>query len=166
MDSDYCAIEYGDNLKEKPKSYDFFVGKRILVRRIISRQFRIMATLTAEEFVCKKDIYIVKLTNERLSYEYILALLNSKLISYYKTKNSGAAKKDDFTQITLGDIRQLPIPNIELALQQSFIEKVTAIITAKQNNTYTSKLEAEVDAMVYALYGLTDDDIKLIEGVT
>lgn len=163
MESDFCAIEYGANLKEKPKSYDFFVGKRILVRRIISRQFRIMATLTTEEFVCKKDIYIVKLTNEKLSYEYILALLNSKLISYYKTKNSGAAKKDDFTQITLGDIRQLPIPNIELALQQPFVEKTTSIISAKQNNTDTSQLEAELDSMVYALYGLNDDEIKLIE---
>ena len=52
-----------------------------------------MATYTDEEFVCKKDIYIVKLNDDTLSYKYILALLNSKLLSYYKTKNSGSAKE-------------------------------------------------------------------------
>ena len=97
---------------------DVFVGKRILVRRIINRQFRIMATLATEEFVCKKDIYIIKLNDNNLSYEYVLGILNSKLISYYKTKASGSAKKDDFTQITLTDIRMLPIPLVDLNVQK------------------------------------------------
>ncbi len=44
-------------------------------------------------------------------------------------------------------------------------DKVNTIIAAKQNNANTSQLEAEVDAMVYALYGLSDDEIKLVEGV-
>ncbi|MFI5196622.1 MAG: Eco57I restriction-modification methylase domain-containing protein, partial [Chitinophagales bacterium] len=47
----YCYIKYGDNLKERPSSYDYFTGERIIVRRIISRQFRIMATLTDKQFV-------------------------------------------------------------------------------------------------------------------
>src|SRR5690606_15006821 len=102
-------------------NYSFFTGERILVRRIISRQFRMMGTYTNKEFVCKKDIYIIKLMDDKVSYKYVLALLNSKLLSFYKTKNSGSAKKNDFTQITLGDIRQLPIPKIETSQQQKFI---------------------------------------------
>ena len=65
------------------------------------------------------------------------------------------------------DIADFPLPKFVSTVDEKLvIEKVNTIITAKQNNTDTSKLEAEVDAMVYALYGLTDDEIKLIEGVT
>jgi adenine-specific DNA-methyltransferase len=162
-DKNFSFIKYDDNLKEKPKSYSFFIGERILVRRIISRQFRMMATFTDEEFVCKKDIYIIKLNDYTLNYKYVLALLNSSLLSFYKTKNSGSAKKDDFTQITLGDIRQLPIPKIEALQQKPFINLVDDILIAKNRNVDTTTLEAEIDQMVYQLYDLTEEEIKIIE---
>ena len=57
FENTFQYVKYGDNLKEKPKSYEFFEGERILVRRIVSRQFRVMATLTNQEFVNKKDLY-------------------------------------------------------------------------------------------------------------
>ena len=163
IDETFSFIQYDDSLKEKPKSYSFFTGERILVRRIISRQFRMMATYTNEEFVCKKDIYIIKLNDENINYKYVLALLNSKLLSFYKTKNSGSAKKDDFTQITLGDIRQLPIPKIETSKQQKFIKLVDEILTAKEKNKDTTIAENELDQLVYQLYELTEEEIKIIE---
>lgn len=158
-------IRYAENLKEKPKSYDFFIGERILVRRIISRQFRIMASFTEEEFVCKKDIYIIKLNDDKIKYKYLLAILNSQLISYYKTKNSGSAKKDDFTQITLGDIRQLPIPKISEKEQKPFIQIVDKLLSTKSKDaaTDTSSLEYELDNMVYKLYNLTSEEIATVE---
>jgi adenine-specific DNA-methyltransferase len=163
IDKTFSFIQYDDSLKEKPKSYSFFTGERILVRRIISRQFRMMATYTNEEFVCKKDIYIIKLNDETINYKYVLALLNSKLLSFYKTKNSGSAKKDDFTQITLGDIRQLPIPKIEISKQQKFIKLVNDILVSKEKNEDTTIAENEIDKLVYQLYELTEDEIKIIE---
>ena len=159
----FSFIQYDDSLKEKPKSYSFFSGERILVRRIISRQFRIMATYTNEEFVCKKDIYIIKLNDDTINYKYLLALLNSKLLSNYKTKNSGSAKKDDFTQITLGDIRQLPIPKIDGINQKVFIKLVNEILTAKEKNQDATIAENQIDQLVYQLYELTDEEIKIIE---
>ncbi len=164
IDESFSFIHYDDKLKEKPKSYNFFIGDRILVRRIISRQFRIMASFTDDEFVCKKDIYIIKLNGDLLNYKYILALLNSKLLSFYKTKNSGSAKKDDFTQITLGDIRQLPIPIIESANQQPFITIVDKIIEDKKEGKDTKALEEKIDTLVYKLYDLTEEEIKIVEG--
>jgi hypothetical protein len=62
-----------------------------------------MATYMDKEFICKKDISIIKLNNDTISYKYVLALLNSKFLSFYKTKNSFSAKEDDFIQITLGE---------------------------------------------------------------
>ena len=92
-------------------------------------------------------------------------MLASKFISALYLKLSAIANKDDFRQTTLTELRRLPIPKVDFDKQQPIINKVNAIITAKQNNNDTSQLEAEVDAMVYALYGLSDDEIKLIEGL-
>ena len=44
LDNKFNFIEFGDNLKERPKDYNVFCGERILVRRIVNRQFRLMAT--------------------------------------------------------------------------------------------------------------------------
>ncbi|GCL47232.1 DUF7149 domain-containing protein [Microcystis aeruginosa] len=159
-------IKYGDNLREKPSSFDFFTGERILVRRIISRQFRIMATLTQKPLVVKKDIYIFKLNTDRFSIKYLLSIINSKFVSCLKTKNSTSAKKDDFTQLTMNDIRKLRIP-IPTPNQVVNIENIVdQILTAKKSNPKadTSELEKEIDKIVYELYGLSEEEIRIIEG--
>ena len=158
-------IKYGPNLKEKPSSFDYFKGERLLVRRIINRQFRIMATITSERFVTKKDIYTIQLNTNSISCKYLLAILNSKLISFINTRGSTSAKKDDFTQLTLNDLRQIriPIPNPQ---QKELIENcVNQILLAKKSDPIfnTDNLEADIDCLVYELYGLTEEEIRIIE---
>ena len=73
--------------------------------------------------------------------------------------------KDDFTQLTLNDIRELniPIPNQE---QQTKIENlVSVIIETKMIDTDidTTVQESEIDQLVYQLYELTEEEIKTIE---
>lgn len=45
-------------------------------------------------------------------------------------------------------------------------QKVTEIIALKKDDLKadTTKLEQEIDQMVYELYGLTEDEIKIVEG--
>ena len=165
IEEKFSYIKYDDDIKEKPKSYSFFQGERILVRRIISRQFRIMASIAEEEFVCKKDIYILRLTDATFSHKFILGVLNSKLISFYKTKNSGSAKKDDFTQITLGDLRRLPIPIVSDEQQKEIIDLVDEVLEQKSFDLQsdTTELETQIDQLVYKLYDLTEEEIALVE---
>ena len=164
LEEDYLYIEYGNNLKEKPNNYDFFKGERILVRRIVNRQFRLMATMTDKEFICKKDIYIIKLNNDSLNIKFILGLLNSKLFSYYKTKNSGSAKKDDFTQITLSDIRQFPLPKATKNQMNKVCKLVSnQILAYSDNGKIDITIDKKIDHLVYQLYDLTEEEIKIIE---
>lgn len=167
LDEKYCYIKYDDQLKEKPRTYDFFLGERLLIRRIVNRQFRLMANYSETEFICKKDIYIIKITNNAFRSKYILGLLNSKLISFYKTKNSGSAKKDDFTQITLGDIRQLPVPKANDSIQLDIEELVNLVLDIKKTGSTSTTifLENQIDHLVYKLYDLTEEEIKIVEGV-
>ncbi|MEX1268201.1 MAG: DUF559 domain-containing protein [Balneolaceae bacterium] len=165
LDPDFKWLIYGDNLKEKPKDYSFFKGERILIRRLISRQFRMMATFVDEEFVNKKDIYNLKLKDDRFQYHYILALLNSRLFSFLKVGGSSLASKDDFSQLTLTDIRELPIKICTSDKQSELSDLAKSILSKKQNpEADTIALELEIDRLVYELYGLSEEEIGVVEG--
>ena len=62
-------------------------------------------------------------------------------------------------------ISDFPIKMISQIAQKPFIELVDRILTAKQRDPAadTRALEAELDRRVYALYGLTNEEIALVE---
>jgi hypothetical protein len=103
-------------------------------------------------------------TDKKLSLKYILALLNSQLLDFrYKAigKQTGGGVYEYFAN----GVGKLPIPKISQKAQQPFIEKVEEILAAKKADPTadTSALEAEIDQMIYALYGLTEEEIALVE---
>ena len=63
-------------------------------------------------------------------------------------------------------IGKIPIPVVSLAEQQPIIELVEQIMAAKRDDpgADTSSLEGEIDALVYALYGVTEAEIAIVEG--
>ena len=137
---EFSWVHYSDNLREKPKDYSFFQDERIIIRRLINRQFRIMASLVSDEFVNKKDIYNLKITNDNYEIHYLLALINSKLFSFMKTKGSTTASKDDFSQLTLSDIRTIPVKKITVEEQEKFKKLVVSLLDLnKELNDYTNK---------------------------
>jgi hypothetical protein len=106
-------VLYGPNLREVPSSFDVFTGQRMLVRRLVNRQDRIMAVDAETTFVTKKDIYFFKvLVGQAYSTTFLTALVNSQLLSFLYLEQDVAATKDDFRQITLDGLRSLPIRRI------------------------------------------------------
>ncbi len=106
-------ILFGENLAEKPASADVFHGIRLLIRRLVNRQDRLMCVVAETPFVVKKDIYVFKPTLESIHIYYLLAVLNSALLSFVYLSQDVAATKDDFRQVTLAGLRNLPIPRID-----------------------------------------------------
>ena len=133
--------------------------------KILYRQTsnKIIATIDIAKQSCDKTVHIIvnKIENT-FDLKYALAILNSKLIDYYFNSYKGEAGRA-FAQVKTIDVKNLPFINANIETQQPFINKVNAIFTAKQNNQDTRQLEQALDAMVYALYSLTDDEIKVIE---
>jgi type I restriction-modification system DNA methylase subunit len=97
--------------KDNPLS-KFYTQPRILVRRIVSRSNRLMATCAVEPFVVKKDLNPFILTDHSYNLFYLLANINSKLHSYLYVQASAIAGKDDFRQTTLSSLQMLPIRRI------------------------------------------------------
>ncbi len=92
---------------------------------------------------------------------YILGVLNSKYGSVLLTN----LRAGDY-HIYPEHIRNIPIPNVPANQQKPFIILVDKIIAAKKKepNADTSALEAEINKLVYALYGLTPEEIAIVEG--
>ena len=57
---------------------------------------------------------------------------------------------------------RIPIPRIDAMRQRPFIERVDEILNARNTRTGTLELETDLDRLVYALYGLTEDEIQWI----
>jgi len=69
-------------------------------------------------------------------------------------------------QIDKEPLLSIPVPQLTQAQQQPFITLVEQIMQLKQQGQPTIALETQIDNMVYALYGLTDQEIAIIEGKT
>ncbi|WQT34873.1 class I SAM-dependent DNA methyltransferase [Helicobacter pylori] len=107
------------------------------------------------------------LTGEHL--RYLLGMLHSKLITFaFKTFYAGGGLGESGYRYKKAFIERLPIPKIT-PQNQELADKITdgakAILEAKGKDpkANTQKLEKEIDALVYQLYNLTDEEIKIIE---
>jgi len=110
-------------------------------------------------------IHTIRILNEAFSPKYILGLLNSKLIGHI-FRLRVPLKGDVFPEFRVFDLnKQIPVKNISLTKQQQLIDLVNQILSAKKGNPAadTTEFEQEIDELVYELYGLTEEEIKIIE---
>ena len=156
---------YNTDLSDKKNLQPFYLNEeKILIRRIVNRQDRLSVGFTNKKMVFKKDINPFISTDKNYSAKFLLAILASRYISYLYVKSSTIATKDDFRQTTLTELRNLPIPEMDKTAQQPFILLVDQILEAKKQGKETTDLEKEIDDLVYELYGITEEERKVIEG--
>ncbi len=98
----------------------------------------------------------ILLKDER-NNKFVLAMLNSKFMDWFFRKTSTN------NHVMGYEIEQMPIPKIPAPDQQPFIELVDKILANKKAGIDTRELEKQIDALVYALYGLTEEEIKIVE---
>lgn len=144
----------------------FFNSSRLLVREITNPQ--IIACLLDEVFVNDPQLISVIVRDERYSLEFLWGILNSKLATYYHFHHSPKATKGAFPKILVQDIKGFPLP-IASDEQISSLGKVSKkVLTKKKSNlsTDTSALENQIDFLVYHLYGLTYDEVLIVDPET
>ena len=104
------------------------------------------------------------LTNPNFSLNFIAALFNSTLVNWYAHRFifCSALMTMHFDNYYIGKI---PIPFVQSEEQQSIIELVDGVLSAKQENPKLNSddVERKIDKLVYELYGLTDEDIAIVE---
>lgn len=148
-------FETSDNIAywedfEKPK----------IIYRDISQ--RLTFCLDKEKYYINNTSYMI--TGNSNLY-YLIAMLNSNLYNFYYqfiSSQLGASAVRLFTQF----VEKIPIKKISQKEEKPFIDIVKEILEKKKENPEadTEKLERKIDEMVYRLYGLTAEEIAIVEG--
>jgi type I restriction-modification system DNA methylase subunit len=123
-------LRYGKHLAA-PRTFNLFDGKKIIVREITGNYPKcLIATYNEDIYLYNRsNIAIVEKANSNISLKYILAVLNSKLLSYYFVKNTAKSVRKLFPKIILNDLRKFPIKKINPDSQIPFIENADKILT-------------------------------------
>ncbi len=123
-------LRYGKHLAA-PRTFNLFDGKKIIVREITGNYPKcLIATYNEDVYLYNRsNIAIVEKVNSNISLKYILAVLNSKLLSYYFVKNTAKSVRKLFPKIILNDLRKFPIKKINPDSQIPFIENADKILT-------------------------------------
>ncbi|MCQ2709560.1 class I SAM-dependent DNA methyltransferase [Helicobacter pylori] len=121
---------------------------------------------------CELGVFYAEATSFILTGEhlhYLLGMLHSKLITFaFKTFYAGGGLGESGYRYKKAFIERLPIPKITHK-NQELARKITdcaeRILQLKEEDpkANTQELEKEIDALVYQLYNLTDEEIKIIE---
>jgi hypothetical protein len=149
----------------------FFTGKRLLVREITNPT--VIACLVEEEFVNDPQLISVipKSSTNLVSLEFLWGLLNSRFATFLHFNSSPKATKGAFPKILIEDLKNFPIPAVTslneplITVIENVVEKI--LVEKKIDpKTDTSASENEIDQLVYKLYGLTEEEIRIVAGTT
>ena len=138
----------------------FFKGAKIVsLRKCVDKP-----CFSYSEFDCYVPAMYYVIQTSRWNMKFLTGVLNSKLIAFW-LKNKGKMQGSNY-QVDKEPLLNIPLPSATPAQQKPIIALVDKILAAKKANPQagTSKDEAKIDCLVYALYGLTEDEIKIVEG--
>lgn len=140
-------LKYGDHLAA-PRTFDLFSGPKIIVREITGLLPRCIISTYSEEIYLfnRSNIAIVERPGSAYSLKYILAILNSSLMSYYFFKNTPKSVRQIFPKVILQDLKKFPIK--------------------KPTGDYEAQVVLEVDKLLSLndqMFHITNQFIKLLE---
>ena len=136
-----------------------------------------MATYVPTTSYCNTLLSVLKLKSDSgLKYAYVLGLLNSTLIGWYFKEKFQISSDDTFPQILIRDILQFIIPKPQKAKHDKMVSLVEQMLKLHKDKAgarlgqekavlqqQIEATDAQIDRLVYDLYGLTEDEIKIVE---
>lgn len=154
-----------DLMKKKvgclPHSREFFeVPEKLITQRVNSSMQLLVAYDDGQNyFLDTTNVSRYTSWDKKYSLKFICGLLNSKLINFWYCNK--------FRMPTIGiyELHSIPVRPILPKEQEPYIILVDKILAAKKENPKadTTKLEEQLDQMVYKLYGLTNKEIFIVE---
>jgi len=176
-------LRYGRWL-HRPRKPKYFQGSRILIQEITGGHPPSISACYCDLVLYHDPGVISCLVRGTLHLNFLLGILNSRFLSWYHHCTSPKGTRHAFPKVLIGDIRAFPMPRIQLsqpidkARHDDIVTKVHAMLEAKKqlakaqtdkDKTYyenkCASLDRQIDRLVYDLYGLTEDEIKIVEEV-
>jgi type I restriction-modification system DNA methylase subunit len=165
-----------------PRESRFFEGTRLLFREVPGVGKRIQATIAFDEVLYHgHSITPFKLSEKSdVKIQYLLALVNSSLISWYGGKTLPNFGKDVFPKLNPQDILAIPIRPINFSnpSDKSRHDKLVSLVdrllelhkgnprTPQEQELVSREIKSkdkQIDTLVHELYALTADEISIVE---
>jgi hypothetical protein len=172
----YLKHNYQEFLKPNVDVFGFSEAFLTRSPKIIYRQTSpdIRATIDYDKNYLDKTVHLIvpKAEDQKIDLKYVLCLLNSKLFQYVYSYLSQENRGRAFAQVKTTYIKKLPLKVTSAEEQNKFINLVDKILAITRSDDYQNndskqaeveKLEEQIDQMVYKLYGLTPDEIAIIQ---
>jgi Alw26I/Eco31I/Esp3I family type II restriction m6 adenine DNA methyltransferase len=150
-------------------------NKRIVLQEVSNQQQerRIKAVLVDKNVLCGHTTNYCFPKNKKANIYYLLGLLNSKLVDYYFKYFNNT------NHVPVGELKTIPIPETtklqqtaigNLAQKLLMLQKKFHIVEENSEKWNSIKSEIEktdkkIDEEVYKLYGLTQEEIKIVENI-
>ena len=163
---------------EAKRLKEFSEQDKLLIRRVSNC---LIATFDNDKYYFIKNLY--SLISKQSNIKFLLGLINSTLLNFYFKKYFTTKKEDIFPEIQSYHINALPIckvnleNNSEKQSHDKIVQLVDQILEAKKqlqkvttdkDKTYYKRrcetLDRQIDQLVYELYGLTEEEIRIVEG--
>jgi adenine-specific DNA-methyltransferase len=150
------------------KDLSIYNGPKILVRKT---GVGITASIDYEGAITNQVVYILRLKPEyknKMTLEFVLAVLNSRAMTYYLIKKYGENQWKSHPYLTQNMLANLPFPKIDLSSvgTKKMIKRVTSIIrkdvnTSKEKNISKNN-DIEIEKYIAQLFNLTRTDYETI----
>ncbi|MCF7910614.1 N-6 DNA methylase [Candidatus Pacearchaeota archaeon] len=155
--------EYIENKIYSDKLKELFKQKKIVIARVTKG---VQATIDDKGFyVGKSSILIPK---DKNNFEILLAILNSKLINYYyKMKFETTHMAGGYIRFDIPYLKNLPIkiPNEKQSAKiKELVERIMEFYKEGKSEQDIKNVDYEIDEEVYRLYGVNEEEKRVIEG--
>ncbi|MEO0118797.1 MAG: Eco57I restriction-modification methylase domain-containing protein [candidate division WOR-3 bacterium] len=160
--------------KEFIKRFNKTYIKRALSKKVIVKGINLLeACIDLNGQIIPGKSTLVVLSESQDNLLIILAFLNSRMLQFYLNEKFQFYSYNLGVNFTPDMINNIPMPNLSDNHKKIFISLVSQILSLTQSDDYLSnpqkqakvkELENEIDQLVYKLYDLTEDEIKIIEG--
>lgn len=139
----------------------FESAEKLMFRRVSSS---LIFTYDNEQFYALNTLVIVnkKDSGKGPNLKFILGLMNSKLMNYLYS-NKFKSTKTVFSEIQARSVKELPIPKISEIQELEIVKLAERIIEQKKGESETTVIENEIDQLIYQLYELAEEEIKIVE---
>ena len=153
-------ILYGEWLAAPRKKEIFDAKEKIIIRQTGDS---LIATIIGSGIICRDNLHIC-IPNCSTDSKYTLGLINSKFMNFiYSFINP--ERGEALAQVKKKHVELLPIKTSMPSQQQPIIDLVDKILAAKKADPRadTGAWEAEIDFLVYKLYGVSYDEVLVVD---
>ncbi len=171
-------LKYGPWLAEPRPAADFDVVPKIVMRQTGDG---LIAALDIDKYLCLNNMHVIVPRKSQYDPSYLLGIVNSTLLNwYYRTLNPEVGEA--LAEVKKTNVARLPVRQINFSnkTDKSYHDKLVKYVnlmfvlnkkitvaktphvkTALQRQIYA--IDNEIDRLVYELYGLTKEEIKIVE---